>query len=65
MIHLKLALEKDLTTITKLAHVIWNDHYVPIVGQEQVDYMLHKMYDHQSLEEQLNQKKHIFYLHIK
>ncbi|MES2513367.1 MAG: GNAT family N-acetyltransferase [Bacteroidota bacterium] len=62
MIHLALATEKDLNTIAKLAHVIWNDHYVEIVGQEQVDYMLNKMYAHKSLLEQLHQKKHVFYV---
>src|SRR6476660_371958 len=62
MLHLRKALEKDLDTISKLAHVIWNDHYVPIIGQEQVDYMLDKMYNHQSLLDQQNQKKHMFYI---
>ena len=62
MIHLKVAEEKDLSIISKLAKAIWNDHYVPIIGQQQVDYMLDKMYNHQSLVEQLNIKKHVFYL---
>lgn len=62
MIHLKVAEEKDLTTISKLAKVIWNDHYVPFIGQQQVDYMLSKIYNHESLIEQLNQQKHVFYL---
>ena len=62
MINLTTAKEKDLNTIAKLAHFIWNDHYVAIVGQEQVNYMLDKMYNEKSLLEQLNQKKHIFYL---
>jgi RimJ/RimL family protein N-acetyltransferase len=62
MIHLKVAEEKDLTTISKLAKVIWNDHYVPFIGQQQVDYMLSKIYNHKSLIEQLNQQKHVFYL---
>ncbi len=62
MIHLKVAEEKDLSIISKLAKVIWNDHYVDIVGQPQVDYMLSKMYNHESLIEQLNQQKHVFYL---
>jgi RimJ/RimL family protein N-acetyltransferase len=62
MIHLKLALEKDLTTITKLAQQIWSDHYVTIIGQAQVNYMLDKMYDHQSLLDQMVQKEHVFYL---
>lgn len=61
MIHLKVAEEKDLTTISKLAKVIWNDHYVPFIGQQQVDYMLSKIYNHKSLIEQLNQQKHVFY----
>ena len=26
--------------VAALAHEIWNKHYVPIIGQEQVDYML-------------------------
>ena len=62
MIHLKLAEEKDLTTITKLAQIVWNDHYVSIIGQQQVDYMLNKMYNHESLLEQLNHKRHQFFL---
>jgi RimJ/RimL family protein N-acetyltransferase len=61
-IHLTIAKENDLKTIAQLAHLIWNDHYVEIVGQEQVDYMLDKMYNLQSLKEQLNEKKHTFYL---
>lgn len=62
MIHLRIAQEKDLDRIATLAKIIWNDHYVSIVGQEQVDYMLTKIYNHQSLMEQLNEKKHVFYL---
>lgn len=62
MIHITIAQEKDLKTIANLAKVIWNDHYVPFIGQEQVDYMLAKIYNHHSLVEQLSIKKHVFYL---
>ncbi len=62
MIQITIAHEKDLATIAQLAKVIWNDHYVGIIGQVQVDYMLDKIYNHQSLMEQLNQKHHVFYL---
>lgn len=62
MIQITIAQEKDLETIANLAKVIWNDHYVPFIGQKQVDYMLAKIYNHQSLMEQLNVKKHVFYL---
>lgn len=62
MIHITIAQQKDLDTIANLARQIWNDHYVNIIGQVQVDYMLDKMYNHQSLVEQLTVKKHAFYL---
>lgn len=43
----------DLDKIIVLAHKIWNDHYPEIIGQEQVDYMLKKMYDSESLKQQI------------
>lgn len=65
MIQLILAKETDINTITQLAHRIWNEHYVAIVGQEQVDYMLAKIYSYDSLLDQLTVKKHLFYLILK
>ena len=62
MIHITIAQQKDLDTIANLAKQIWNDHYVSIIGQVQVDYMLDKMYNHQNLVEQLTLKNHVFYL---
>jgi RimJ/RimL family protein N-acetyltransferase len=62
MIQLNLAKEEDIDTIAKLARKIWNEHYVDIVGQEQVDYMLEEMYSKNSLEQQMRVKKHLFYL---
>jgi ribosomal protein S18 acetylase RimI-like enzyme len=61
-ITLTLAKESDFTLIYQLAESIWNIHYVPIIGQEQVDYMLGKMYAKESLLEQMQEKKHIFYI---
>lgn len=62
MIQLNLAKETDTDTITRLAQKIWNAHYVDIVGQEQVDYMLEEMYSKKSLDAQIRIKKHLFYL---
>jgi RimJ/RimL family protein N-acetyltransferase len=63
---MNLKLEKatlaDIPEITRLAEVIWEKHYVPIIGREQVNYMLGKMYAPESLKEQMEQKKHAFYL---
>jgi RimJ/RimL family protein N-acetyltransferase len=44
---------KDIPVIQELATKIWNDHYVPIIGRAQVDYMLGKMYSPQALHEQM------------
>ncbi len=61
-IKLKEAVAGELSIISTLAEKIWNSHYVPIIGQQQVNYMLERMYSPQSLQEQLTEKKHIFYL---
>lgn len=62
--HLKLkaATANELDLIAQLATTIWNDHYVPIIGQEQVNYMLNLMYSRRGLEEQMTEKRHQFYL---
>lgn len=52
----------DIPTIAELASQIWHQHYVPIIGEEQVLYMLSAMYNAESLSEQMQQKKHLFYL---
>jgi ribosomal protein S18 acetylase RimI-like enzyme len=65
MLHLEKATEKDLPAVSELARAIWNDHYVPIIGQQQVDYMLNKMYAQSALIEQINEKKHDIYLILK
>lgn len=62
MLHIRKAIENDLNIINALANKIWNNYYVDIIGQEQIDYMLHKMYDYNSLLEQLCEKKHVFYI---
>lgn len=45
---------KALIEITaQLAHKIWNQHYVPIIGQDQVDYMLGKFQDFEAISNQI------------
>jgi diamine N-acetyltransferase len=61
-IKLKLASPEDIPIIYALAEKIWMHHYVPIIGREQVDYMLGKMYSSASLTEQMTEKKQPFYL---
>lgn len=56
------AQESDFKIIAELAKNIWHKHYVPIIGEEQVNYMLEKIYSKNSLTEQTITKKHVFYL---
>lgn len=56
------ATTRDIPEIYRLAHKIWYHHYVPIVGKEQIDYMIEKIYSQSSLTEQMHDKKHLFYL---
>jgi len=51
----------DVHTIAFLAHKIWNEHYLSIISQAQIDFMLDKMYSEESLTEQMN-LGHQFYL---
>ena len=44
---------EELKIVRHLAERIWNDHYVEIIGQDQVDYMLGRMYDLESLRHQM------------
>lgn len=42
-----------LLELSALAHVIWHQHYTPIIGQAQVEYMLDDGYSERALEQQL------------
>jgi RimJ/RimL family protein N-acetyltransferase len=44
--------EKELRAIEQIARFIWHEHYTPIIGKEQVEYMLEKF---QSTDVMLNQ----------
>jgi GNAT superfamily N-acetyltransferase len=43
----------DIDAVAALAHVIWNQHYVPIIGQAQTDYMLATFQSAQAITRQI------------
>ena len=43
----------EIESVTALAHEIWNEHFVPIIGQAQVDYMLGKFQSIPAIGEQI------------
>jgi ribosomal protein S18 acetylase RimI-like enzyme len=51
----------DIPVIAELAKTIWNEHYIDIITQGQIDYMLHYMYSAEALKEQM-EKGHTFLL---
>lgn len=53
MILLKIATEADLPGIQEIAKVTWGPTYTHIIGEEQVEYMLGKIYNMGALQEQL------------
>lgn len=51
---IKTVSNKDqLNTIERLAHEIWNTHYTPIIGKEQIRYMLEKYQSVEAMSEQI------------
>lgn len=51
----RVASVEDAAQVSRLAHEIWNDHFVPIIGQKQVDYMLHKFQSVGAITRQLSE----------
>lgn len=50
---IKVHSKQEITDVACLAQEIWQEHYVPIVGQEQIDYMLEKFQCERAITEQL------------
>lgn len=50
---LQVTTKEEINTLSALAHDIWNQHFVPIIGQAQVDYMLNKFLSPDALDEQI------------
>jgi ribosomal protein S18 acetylase RimI-like enzyme len=46
--------QTSIDTVVTLANEIWNQHFVSIIGQDQVDYMLDKLQSSNAIAKQLN-----------
>lgn len=46
---------EDYTTVADLADCIWTEHYTPIIGKQQVDYMLEKFQSAHAIKNQIVQ----------
>lgn len=54
--------EPDISIIANLAKIIWNDHYVSIIGQDQVNYMLAKYQTCKAIKAQISQEGNEYFL---
>lgn len=54
--------EDDIRALAELAHRIWNEHYVDIIGQEQVDYMLENFQSERAIRAAIEREGHMYYL---
>ena len=50
---IKVLSEQQIADVAYLAREIWQEHYLPIVGQEQIDYMLEKFQGERAIAKQL------------
>ncbi|MCC1484821.1 GNAT family N-acetyltransferase [Winogradskyella immobilis] len=51
----------DYNTIAELANVIWHEHYTPIIGVEQVVYMLDKFQSTQAIQQQIKEEDYQYF----
>ncbi len=53
---------EDILITADLAVKIWNEHYVPIIGQEQVNYMVSTFQSPGAIENQINNEHYEYYI---
>lgn len=54
-------LESEAVAIANLADEIWREHYTPIIGTEQVDYMLKKFQSAEQICEDIKRNDYIYF----
>lgn len=47
--------DTQVREIADLAKVIWNEYFTPIIGKDQVDYMVEKFQSYPALKEQISE----------
>jgi diamine N-acetyltransferase len=53
MIQIRAAIKEDAKQLEQIANVIWREHYEPIIGLKQVEYMLDKFQSEKAISEQI------------
>ena len=58
----RVSTDDDISEVVKLARSIWIEHYTPIVGIEQVEYMLSNFHSRDVISEEIGQQKYMYFL---
>ncbi|MGF1701477.1 GNAT family N-acetyltransferase [Photobacterium makurazakiensis] len=53
---------RQLESIVELAGIIWEEHYTPIIGADQVEYMVSKFQSYTALKEELKNNNVHYYM---
>jgi len=59
---IRVANDKQINTVAKLANKIWPEHYCHTVGRSQIDYMLEKFQSFDSINKQIKEEGYKYYL---
>lgn len=52
----------DILEVELMAKEIWNQHYVTIIGKEQVDYMIKFFQNKETIEKQIFKESYLYYI---
>ncbi|MFZ0035577.1 MAG: GNAT family N-acetyltransferase, partial [Sedimentisphaerales bacterium] len=58
----KVSDENLVSVVEALAHSIWREHFTPIIGSSQVEYMLEKFQSREALLNQIEKDGYLYYL---
>ena len=58
----KAASDADIKAIADLADIIWHEHFTPIIGEAQVEYMLDKFQSYHAISDAVNNNGYIYYM---
>lgn len=53
----------QVADVARMAREVWNEHYVPIIGQAQVDYMVAKFQSPEAMRSQIDSGYEYFQIH--
>lgn len=60
----KVQTDADITECAKLAAEIWNQHFISILSQEQIDYMVSKFQSERALHNQIENEGYTYYFFV-